>query len=382
MLKRKRENEEKKKEKRMWIKPWLARRNELGACETLMRELRTEDRKGFENYIRMDHILFDHLLKLVGPTISRKDTVFREAIPAHHRLSVTLRFLATGESYTSLAYQHRISKQSISKLIPEVCEAIYDSLKDEYMKTPSTQDEWRKVSNDYFQKWQFPNCIGSIDGKHITMQCPPKSGSFYYNYKGTHSIVLMALVDANYRFLYIDVGCNGRISDGGVLRNSTLWQALTSESNMLNIPEPCKLPGSDIVTPHVILADDAFPLHRNIMKPYPQRGLSREKRAYNYRLSRGRRVVENVFGHLANRFRIFHSKIMLVPSNCQKVVLCTCVLHNYLRANGEEMSAEAVSKLQNLDSQGSNNSTSIAKDIREQFCHYVNEVQPLPWQYN
>ncbi|XP_033104337.1 uncharacterized protein LOC117106923 [Anneissia japonica] len=141
MLKRKREREEKKKEKRMWIKPWLERRNELGACETLMRELRSEDRKGFENYIRMDYMLFDHLLELVGPTISKKDTNLREAIPAHHRLSVTLRFLATGESYTSLAYQHRVSEQSLSRLIPEVCEAIYNSLKDEYMKV-----------NNHFQK--------------------------------------------------------------------------------------------------------------------------------------------------------------------------------------------------------------------------------------
>jgi len=68
----------------------------------------------------------------------------------------------------------------------------------------------------------FPNCIGAIDGKHIVLQCPVNTGSEYYNYKNSFSIVLMGLVSRDYRFIFADIGSQGRISDGGVFKNSLL----------------------------------------------------------------------------------------------------------------------------------------------------------------
>lgn len=87
----------------------------------------------------------------------------------------------------------------------------------------------------------------------------------------------------------------------------------------------------NIRIPYVILADAAFPLQELILKPYPFKNMTREQRIYNYRLSRGRRVVENAFGILANRFRV-----LLAPINLSrdKVVLITqacCVLHNFIK---------------------------------------------------
>ena len=104
---------------------------------------------------------------------------------------------------------------------------------------PTTEEEWFAIASEFEKKWNFPNCIGALDGKHVIMKCPVNSGSFYFNYKGTFSIVLLALVDADYKFIYVDVGCNGRVSDGGMYRNSTLATAL--EENQVNIPEarPC-----------------------------------------------------------------------------------------------------------------------------------------------
>jgi len=104
------------------------------------------------------------------------------------------------------------------------------------LQIPSTSDEWEKETQRFYENWNFPNCIGTLDGKHVVMKAPINSGSLYFNYKGTHIIVLMALVGTDYKFLYVDVRCNGRISDGGVFANYSLSKAL--ENNTLNKPQP------------------------------------------------------------------------------------------------------------------------------------------------
>jgi hypothetical protein len=84
-----------------------------------------------------------------------------------------------------------------------------------FFQLPLTAEEWLKYSVNFYKQWNFPHCVGALDGKHIVMQAPANSGSYCCNYKGTLSIVLLAVVDAEYKFLYVDVGCNGRVSDGG-----------------------------------------------------------------------------------------------------------------------------------------------------------------------
>lgn len=197
------------------------------------------------------------------------------------------------------------------------------------MQVPRSESEWRKISQQFNQRWNFPHCIGAMDGKHIVIKPPPNSGSYYFNYKHSFSIVLLAVIDADYKFIYIDVGCNGRVADGGVFRNSSLSTAL--ENNALNIPHPEPLPDESVLLPYMIVADDAFPLKNYIQKPYSQVGLTKEKRIYNYRLSRARRIAENAFGILANRFRIFMLPIPLVPEKVEVIVMACCTLHNFLR---------------------------------------------------
>jgi len=121
---------------------------------------------------------------------------------------------------------------------------------------------------EYEKQWNFPHCVGSIDGKHIQIQAPASSGSNFFNYKSTFCIVLMALVDADYNFLYADIGCEGRISDEGVFRCIYLSLFQKLDKNELNLPTASALDGRQILVPYVFVADDAFPLKCNIMKPY------------------------------------------------------------------------------------------------------------------
>ncbi|VEN38050.1 unnamed protein product [Callosobruchus maculatus] len=124
-----------------WSRGWLLRRKGRGTLALLNTELRFEDPEAYRNFLRLDTAQFNVLLNLVRDDINKQDTLMRESISAEHRLNVTLRFLATGESFRSLMYSTRIHESTISKFIPEVCRAIYKHLKVRYIKTPHTQED-------------------------------------------------------------------------------------------------------------------------------------------------------------------------------------------------------------------------------------------------
>ena len=297
----------------------------------------------------------------------------------------SFRFLATGESYTSLAAQYRVGKSTISQFIPEVCDVLWESLQGIVMKMPQTEDEWKKIADGFFEKWNFPNCIGAIDGKHILMRSPENSGSLFYNYKGTFSIVLLAVVDASSKFICVDIGSYGRQSDAGIFSNSNLGKALMPP-NTLNLPSDTHIVGSEHLglLPYMIVGDEAFPLQKHVMRPYPGRQCTLRQQAYNYRHSRARRIVECGFGILAARWRIFHTKIGVNPDKVNSIVKATTVLHNLLQADTTCAATELrearqdPAALENLRGLGTR-ATYDATATREKLSQYFVE-NPLPWQ--
>jgi len=92
----------------------------------------------------------------------------------------------------------------VQSIVLEVCSAIIFKLKEEYLSIPSEED-WMRIAKKIWDIWNFPNCIGALDGKHVVIEAPLNSGSLYFNYKKTFSIVLLALVDAQYKFLAVDI---------------------------------------------------------------------------------------------------------------------------------------------------------------------------------
>jgi hypothetical protein len=241
---------------------------------------------------------------------------------------IFLRFLATGDSYKTLSFTYRVGVATVSRIVREVCEAIWNRLQPLHLRVP-TKEQWQQIEKGFKERWQFPNCLGSLDGMRVLIQAPANSGSTFFNYKKTFSIVLLALIDHCYRFTVVDIVSYGSNSDAGVFRKSALCQKI--EDQMLGIPDDKPLSeASDQPCPQAIVGDEAFPLMNNLMRPYPGNELDYAKRIYNYRLSRARRISENGFGVLANRWRIYHRKIPLSPDNVDWVIKATVVLHNML----------------------------------------------------
>ncbi|CAM4650069.1 unnamed protein product [Leuciscus chuanchicus] len=284
----------------------------------LVQELRFDDVL-FQRYFRLNKTEFDKLLTILAPRITMQNTSFRLAIPPAERLAICLRYLATGDSFTTISYSYRVGVCTVASIVGAVSQAIWECLLDDYMPVPSKQD-CSNIAAGFLEQWNFPNCLGSIDGKHVVIQAPPNSGSLFHNYKGTFSLVLLAVVDAKYLFRIIDVGGYGRNSDGGTLANSAFGEALRNGN--LDLPDDSVLPGSQHCTPlpHVFVGDEAFPLQRNLLRPFPGCNLSREKRIYNYRLSRARLTVECAFGILTSQWRMYRRLLTVNPAKAEVCV--------------------------------------------------------------
>ncbi|XP_023228048.1 protein ALP1-like [Centruroides sculpturatus] len=353
------------KKRRFAVHPMNVKRKKEGEFYTLFKEL-VDDEERFLKYFRMSKYEFETIVTKIKPMITKQDTKFKESLSPREKVAVCLRFLATGDSYLTIAYSYRLGVSTVHNIIVEVCTAIIKEMTEECMPTP-TKKKWLKISEEFWHVWNFPNCLGAIDGKHVVITAPANSGSLYFNYKKTFSIVLMAIVDANYKFICVDIGAYGKNSDGGIFSNSIIGKALPADT--LNVPEEKYLPGTEILMPHVIIGDEAFPLKTYLMRPYPQPQTHVQcKRNFNDRLSRARKVVENTFGQLAQKFRLYNRRIQLKPENADKVIMTTCILHNFIKYNNAHARENtAVSNLKGLPRQGGS-SQSTAFDVRNKLA--------------
>lgn len=272
---------------------------------------------------------------------------------------------------------------------------------------PKTREDWENVAADFDRSWNFPKCVGVMDGKHIAMQAPENSGSEYFNYKGFFSIVLFAISNASYQVIYYNIGYQGRISDGGVFANTRFKKLL--EECKLNLPPDGSLPGRSKAVPYVFLGDDAFPLSPNLLKPYPGTQIKgSSQRIFNYRLSRARRISENVFGILSARFRVLRKPLLLNPTKIEKVVAACIHLHNFLRRNSASRKSytppgtfdsedkdtgdiipgswrQEVGGQSNFISirKKARNSSQEAQNVRKEFtAYFLSPEGQVPWQEN
>lgn len=210
------------------------------------------------------------------------------------------------------------------------------------------------------------------------------------------------MCDANYIIRCVDIGAPGRQGDAGLFKNSTM--GLLLERKEFNLPPPEPLYEDGPILPYVLVGDEAFPLTDYMMRPYPGKNeMTLEKRIYNYRLSRARRTIENVFGILASQWRLLRRPIIATVPTTIKMIQAIVCLHNWLRKHDVERETYLTQNLENQLITDENNETDFSRivndsafmnikrssarayslraaHIREEFCRFFNEEGEVGWQ--
>lgn len=271
----------------------------------------------------------------------------------------------------------RMGDRTIAKIVHETCLAIWEELVSDFMPVP-TEEKLEKVAMEYYSRWGFPNCIGSIDGKHCQVKCPNNSGSSHFNYLKYFSLVLQGVADADKKFLTIEVGARGKQSDGGTFASSTLFNLI--DNNNFNVPPEKNLPGTNLKVPHVLIGDEAYPLKIYLMRPFPSRGLNPAKENFNNNLSRARKCIECTFGILRAKWRLLGKDIEVSSEKAIVIIKCMCILHNVVREKDGDSDLDYCSIMQGQQNVWENeitdqrargaNTQQRAKEIRNTFVNY------------
>ena len=218
----------KKRKHMFWVRELFKNRLKQGAFSSLVQEMMLFDREFFNRYLRMSPDRLEHLLSLIGSSLTKKYCPSRKSIYPSQRLIITIRYLATGESHQTQSFYFRVGRATVCNIIEETC-AIWEVLKKIFLRPPNDIKEWQNIIKEFNQNWNFPQCIGAIDGKHVRIEAPAKSGSSFYNYKGFYSMILLAICDAKYCFTMVDIGAYGRDNDTAILNASTIGRAFMRE---------------------------------------------------------------------------------------------------------------------------------------------------------
>lgn len=360
-------------------KDWLLDRTKrwVNQINPFYEKLFLEDPKKFVQTFPMKRDSFENLLSLIGERITKTTTNLRRPIPPKERLFATLRFLGTGMGYKQLENETRIASSTLAYIVPDTCRAIASVLGPLFAKVPDTEEEWKKISSNFLRRWQYPKLIGCLDGKHYQLRCPEKSGSQFHNYKGTFSVLVLAISDAFHRILYFKVGMQGSSNDSGAWLYSDFREAL--ESSSLQIPTA---PEGQVE--YHLAADGAFPLSDRMMVPYQSFSSSGKEDLFNYQLSRARRIIEGSFGMISARFRLFQTSMNLKPKNAQLVISACFILHNFL-LSVEPFKRPDLPKIQDpaifLD-RVEGNFPSKGYKQRAALCDFFSAEGSVAWQIN
>ena len=279
--------------------------------------------KKFKNNFRVQRSTFREILDQVGPYLRRQDTALRLAISIEKRVACALYTLGSTSELRTIAHLFGIGRSTAANLLYEFTEILVELFFKSLIKFPTSDQEIKRVTDGFLEKYGYPMCLGSIDGTHICIEPPRDEETDYFNYKKYHSVIALATVDSNLNFTYLNVGAPGRCNDASVYGRCTLREVLQDPLYSRH-----RLVVNKTTIQAHLIGDSAFPLSQHLMKSFPERvNMPQHQAHFNYPLSHCRCIVERTFGHLKNRFRSLHKKLEYDLEHTKMIIKAACILH-------------------------------------------------------
>ena len=286
-----------------------------------------------ENF-RVSKTTFNKFCNELRPFLQKKRTSMRAPLDVKTRVAITLYYLCDEGRYRKVANAFGIGRSTVSTVIKEVTELISKKLGPKLIKFPTTTEEVEKSVNFFYKQHGFPQCLGAIDGTHVSIKQPLENHTDYLNRKGQYSINIQAVCDYRYCFTDVVIKWPGSVHDARMFTNSDLNKKFKDGT----IPFCCKEIVGEIPVPVCILGDPAYPLLSFLMKECPEGGTTPAEQFFGYRLSSARMVIECAFGHLKGRFGVLRSPMDVKLSDFPMVIYSCFVLHNFCEMEKEPVS--------------------------------------------
>lgn len=283
--------------------------------------------------------------------------------------------MVTGDSFTVLHRTYRMGISTISKIVNNTCDAIWNILRRESLPK-LTKKTLKNIAVGFERKAQFPHCTGAVGGKQFRTAKPADYKSS--NSKDLLSILLVAVADSDYRFIFIDVKSYEQERDSYIFQTTDFFQRIEKEK--FPLPDPSSLRTSIKESlPYTFVGDDGFALRPNLLRPFTGKPLTDSKAIFNSRLNTATRYVECAYAILSNKWKIFHRPLNVSESLSIKIVQACCILHNFvLKRDGYNFEDSlVVSGFEDIRRAQHNclRGKQVAEMIRNQFEAYFNSEE-------
>ncbi|XP_010433065.1 PREDICTED: putative nuclease HARBI1 [Camelina sativa] len=285
----------------------------------------------FRREFRMSKSTFNLICEELDTTVTKKNTMLRDAIPAPKRVGVCVWRLATGAPLRHVSERFGLGISTCHKLVIEVCRAIYDVLMPKYLRWPSDQ-EISSTKSKFESVHKIPNVVGSIYTTHIPIIAPKVHVAAYFNKRHTernqktsYSITVQGVVNADGIFTDVCIGNPGSLTDDQILEKSSLSRQRAARGMLRD---------------SWIVGNSGFPLTDWLLVPYARQNLTWTQHAFNESVGEIQGIATEAFQRLKGRWACLQKRTEVKLQDLPYVLGACCVLHNICEMRNEEMSPE------------------------------------------